>query len=89
LLFGIQLFSFLPSVSAEIRRHRGDAEVVNESDLIVVGHLKKDTLKRVDSERSHHHRATLVVREVVKGELKENNSTSIGGGSAPGSLRYS
>ena len=96
LLFGIQLVSFLPDVSADIRRHRGDAEVVNESDLIVVGHLKKGTLKRVDSERSHHHRATLVVRELLKGELKEkaieitiyslrvstrDNSTSIGGGS--------
>jgi len=99
--FCIQLFSFLSVLNADIRYVRTDAAVINDAKLIVVGHLKDD-IKRIDYKNTHRHRATLVVHEILKGELEEdtieililssmkvttdNNSTSIVGGYS--SLRH-
>jgi hypothetical protein len=52
-----------------------DATVVERSELIVVGHLKADSIKYVlherkaDEGRSWEHHATLVISDVLKGSL--------------------
>lgn len=63
--------------NAWLRRQHEDAPVVERSELIVIAHLDKDSIKYVRHEktgeggRSWEHHATLVVTEVLKGTLKE------------------
>lgn len=62
---------------ADLRAEYEDAAVVERSELIVVGHLDKDSIKYVPHEKtgdhvtSWEHHATLVVTEILKGALKE------------------
>ncbi|MFH1742019.1 MAG: hypothetical protein ABIH23_23705 [bacterium] len=66
------------SVDAWLRRGYEDTVVAERSELIVVGHLKKESIEYVphtnkpDRGRSWEHHATLVVTEVFKGRLEEN-----------------
>lgn len=58
---------------AWMRVSYSDVEVTTRSELIVVGHLDKDSLRYVSHGRgqSWEHRATLIVTEVLKGTLKD------------------
>ena len=62
---------------AWLRPHYEDAQIVERSELIVVGSLKPDSLVIVPHPKpkyggiSWETHATLIVREIIKGELKE------------------
>jgi len=62
---------------AWVRPTYEDAQVVRRSEVIVIGHLVGDSIQfmshphRPDEGATHEHRATLVVSEVLKGDLKD------------------
>jgi len=62
---------------AEIRPQFDDGEVIDRSDLIVVGRLRKDSIRYVPHERrrdegaSWEHHAVLVIAEVLKGAIQQ------------------
>ena len=62
---------------ADIRPHYGDGAIVDRSEVIAIGHLKKGTVRRVPHPRgsSHEHHATLVLREILKGDLEQPDVT--------------
>ena len=62
---------------ARIRPTFQDATVAERAELIVIGHLDRDSIKYVphdtspDSGRSWEHHATLVITDILKGASKE------------------
>lgn len=68
---------FSSPCSAWMRLRYEDAQVAERSELIVVGQLKRGTIKYVPHERkrpdaaSWEHHATLVISEVLKGTVKQ------------------
>lgn len=76
LLCYISIFS--SQIFADLRLSIEDVQVVEHSDLIVVGHLEKDSIKFIlhetgpDRGASWEHHAVISVSEVLKGNLKEN-----------------
>jgi hypothetical protein len=68
------LLLLLPVLGAWIRVPYEDVEVVTRSELIVVGHLKPDSIQRVDHVpeprrgASWEHHTTLVITETLKGK---------------------
>ena len=79
ILVVVSCLVFLPSPLAHawLRPLFEDATVVRRSELIVVAHLKPETIKYVPHEKkpgegaSHEHHATLVITEVLKGKCSE------------------
>ncbi len=71
------LARFCVPACAWLRSWYEDAQIVQRSELIVVGHLKVDSIVYVPHVKppgggaSWEHRATLVVSEVLKGRLEE------------------
>lgn len=71
------LVGFADPANARMRMQYEDWEVVERSELIVVGHLKRDSIQRVPHKKkpgegqSWEHHATLAVTKVLKGKTKE------------------
>jgi hypothetical protein len=77
LLIGlVALATLAPPAEAWMRARFEDAEVVARSPLIVVGHLRRGTLERVEHPdkgygHSREHHATLIVSEFLKGRVEK------------------
>ena len=85
-----RLAMFLPmliacssTANAELRPRYEDPTVVERAELIVVGHLKEDSIKYVSHKRkrqegiSWEHHASLVITEVIKGTCHKKDTMII------------
>ncbi len=74
----LTFFLFAASAQAWLRGPYEDSELVERSELIVVGHLVPESIEfrwheqRPDQGRSWEYRADLIVREVLKGKLESS-----------------
>lgn len=83
LLVVISLALLAPEAHAWLRASYEDAVIVQRSELIVIGYIKKDSIKYIPHDHkpnegaSWEHHATLVITEVIKGQLEEKEISII------------
>src|SRR5436190_3015064 len=74
LLVCLTVLAVPSTVQAWMRMLHEDAILVKRSELIVVGRLKPGTIVYIpkpEGRRGREYRATLIVKEVIKGECKD------------------
>jgi len=77
LIMVIILLLFSKYLHAELRTTYEDESVVKRAELIIIGHLKPDTIKcfkhinKTNEGKSSEHHATLIIDEVLKGTIEE------------------
>ena len=66
-----------PVVRASFPHFLGDGELVDRSELIVIGSLQGDSVRKIAHSRgfSSEHHATLVIKDILKGDFKDQQIT--------------
>jgi hypothetical protein len=60
---------------ADIPHFIGDAELVDRSELIVIGRLQGDSVRKIQHPPGYEHHATLIIKDILKGDFRDRQTT--------------